>query len=399
MARRPSAARSRGRVAATTDIRLTTTVAQGGCGCKLPRAELTRVLSRIGGFPHPWVSDATGPMEDAALLLPTARFGLVFTVDFFTPVVDDPETFGAVSAANALSDVYAMGGTPQAALAVCGFPADRMPLEVLERVFRGGRDKAAEAGCAVVGGHTIRDPELKYGLCVIGSVDPRQAIVQTTARPGDALVLTKPIGTGIVAQAVKRGIAPPDVAQAAIVSMTTLNAAARDAAVAAGVRAGTDVTGFGLLGHLQNLVAGSGVAARIDASAVPLLPGVRSLAEAGVVPGGSRGNLTAVATSVRFARGVDESTRLLLADAQTSGGLLLAVRPRALAKLLRELRRRGAACAEVIGEVVVGRPGRIEVVAGRGSAAPAQPRPRTPRATAKPATKRATHPKRSPPRT
>jgi selenide,water dikinase len=251
--------------------------------------------------------------------------GLVFTVDFITPIVDDPETFGAIAAANAISDVYAMGGEPQVALAVCGFSSDLLPLSVLERIFRGGRDKAAEAGCAVVGGHTIKDGELKYGLCVLGTVDPARALTQTQARPGDALVLTKPLGFGIASQAIKKQALPP--AQLAEVTrlMMTLNKSAKDAALAAGARAATDVTGFGLLRHLHNLLSGSGVAARLRADAVPVLPFARALAADGLVPGGSRANLAAAAPYCRWDDGVAELDRLLLADAQTSGGLLIAV--------------------------------------------------------------------------
>jgi selenide,water dikinase len=192
-------------------------------------------------------------MEDAALLRPPSGSPLVFTVDFITPIVDEPEAFGAIAAANALSDVYAMGGEPQAALAICGFPEDRLPTKILERIFRGGRDKAAQAGCAIVGGHTVIDPELKYGLCVIGTVDADRALSQTGARPGDRLVLTKPLGIGVAAQAIKQGRLGDEEIAEAVEVMTTLNRGARDAALAAGSRAATDVTGFGLLGHLHHL--------------------------------------------------------------------------------------------------------------------------------------------------
>jgi selenide,water dikinase len=227
-------------------------------------------------------------MEDAALLRPASGSPLVFTVDFITPIVDEPETFGAIAVANSLSDVYAMGGEPQAALAICGFPEDRLPTEILERIFRGGRDKAAEAGCAIVGGHTVIDPELKYGLCVIGTVDADRALSQTGARPGDRLVLTKPLGIGVIAQAIKQGRLAAGEIAAAVEVMTTLNRGARDAALAAGSRAATDVTGFGLLGHLHHLALGSGCAARVRAGGVPLLPLVTVLAREGLVPGGSK---------------------------------------------------------------------------------------------------------------
>lgn len=296
------------------------------------------------------------------MLRPPGGGALVFTVDFITPVVDDPETFGAIAAANAISDVYAMGGEPQAALAVCGFPSDRLPLSVLERIVRGGRDKAAEAGCAVVGGHTIKDAELKYGLCVIGAVDPARVLAQTHARPGDALVLTKPLGFGVASQAIKQqALAAADLAEVSRL-MTTLNRAAKDAALAAGARAATDVTGFGLLGHLHNLLAASGVAARLRAGAVPVLAFARELARQGLVPGGSRNNLGAAAPYTRWDEAVDEVDRLLLADAQTSGGLLLAVPGDRAAALIADLQRRGVPAHAVIGEVVTGPPGEIQVV-------------------------------------
>jgi selenide,water dikinase len=208
-------------------------------------------------------------MEDAALVRPENGPLLAFTVDFITPIVDDPETFGAVAVANSLSDVYAMGGEPQVALAICGFPEGEVSTGVLGRIFRGGRDKAAEAGCAIVGGHTVLDPELKYGLCVLGRVDRERSLSQTHARVGDRLVLTKPLGFGIAAQAIKQQrLGDTDLARV-VAAMTTLNRGAKDAALAAGAQAATDVTGFGFLGHLHHLLQASGVAARVFAESVP----------------------------------------------------------------------------------------------------------------------------------
>ncbi len=301
-------------------------------------------------------------MEDAALLRPQDGGGLVFTVDFITPIVDEPEDFGAIAAANALSDVYAMGGEPQVALAICGSPADRVPLEVLGRIFRGARDQAAGAGCAIVGGHTVVDPELKYGLCVLGRVDPERALTQDRARPGDRLVLTKPVGTGIAAQAARAGALAPDELAEAIRWMRRLNREASRAAVACGVRAATDVTGFGLLGHLHHLAKASGVAARLVAGRVPALPFARAQAEAGRVPGGTRRNLAYVQPHLE-APGLAEADLLVLADAQTSGGLLLAVPADRTEALVAELERREAGVAAVIGGLEVGAPGAIEVVA------------------------------------
>jgi selenide,water dikinase len=303
-------------------------------------------------------------MEDAALLRPESGAPMIFTVDFITPIVDDPETYGAIAAANSLSDVYAMGGEPQVALAICGFPEERVPREVLAGIFRGGRDKAAEAGCAVVGGHTVIDPELKYGLCVIGTVEPGQELSQTGARVGDRLVLTKPLGFGVAAQAIKQERLPPAQLETAVAAMLVLNKGAKDAALAAGAHAATDVTGFGLLGHLHHLLLAARCAARLKAGAVPLLDFAPGLVEAGLLPGGTRRNLDYVAPHVRFAPRLPEVSRLLLCDAQTSGGLILAVPPEGETLLLSGLERCGAPARAVIGEIVEGAPGSIEVAAG-----------------------------------
>jgi len=314
-------------------------------------------------FPHPWVDADVGPFEDAAVVHPPSGSSLVLTLDFITPVVDDPEAFGAIAAANALSDVYAMGGEPHVALAICGFPENRVPREILERVLRGARDKAAEAVCAIVGGHTIQDDEMKYGLSVVGTVDPRRVLTHTHARVGDKLVLTKPIGFGVAAQALKKDRLPATEVARLTSLMSTLNRAARDAALAAGARAATDVTGFGLLAHLRHLLLGSGVGARIFASQVPVLECAWALAREGILPGGSRRNLAYVTPHTQFDPRLDEATRLILADAQTSGGLLIAISPQGEQALLSELTRGATPARAVIGEVVAGDPGHIEVVA------------------------------------
>jgi selenide,water dikinase len=303
-------------------------------------------------------------MEDAALLRPGSGPSLVFSVDFITPIVDDPETFGAIAAANSLSDVYAMGGEPQVALAICGFPDGEVDRDVLARIFRGGRDKAAEAGCAIAGGHTVMDPELKYGLCVLGSVDPDRVLVQSGARAGDRLVLTKPIGVGIAAQAIKAGRLDPPELEEVVSAMLTLNDGARDAALSAGAHAATDVTGFGLLGHLRHLALGSGLGARLAAGAVPSFGFLPRLVAADAIPGGTRRNLAYVAPTTSFEARVDEAERLLLCDAQTSGGLLVAVPPEREAELLAELERRATPARSVVGELIDAEAGRLEVVAG-----------------------------------
>lgn len=347
------------------DVRLMELVTGGGCARKLGAADLVEVLRGLPPFAHPWVDADVGPLDDAAIVRPPSGSPLVFTVDFITPIVDDPETYGAIAAANALSDVYAMGGEPQVALAVCGFPSEQLPIEVLQAIFRGGRDKAAEAGCAIVGGHTVKDPELKYGLCVVGTVDAECILTQTHARVGDLLVLTKPIGVGISVQALKQrrlGVAE----LACLTSLTlTLNKGAKDAARAAGAHAATDVTGFGLLGHLRHLMLGARASARLWARSVPVLEFVPPLAAAGLVPGGSAKNLAYVTPHCTWDAALTENERVILADAQTSGGLLIAVPPERVDLLVRELAARDTLARAVIGEVIAGDAGRIEVVAGR----------------------------------
>lgn len=254
-----------------------------------------------------------------------------------------------------------MGAEPQVALAICGFPDDKLPRDVLERIFRGGRDKAAEAGCAVVGGHTVRDAELKYGLCVIGVADPARTLAQTEAKVGDQLVLTKPIGLGLAAQAIKQQmLAQADVAHVAALMMT-LNKGAKDAALAAGAHAATDVTGFGLLGHIRHLLLGARTAARLHARAVPVLEFAARLAREGLAPGGSRKNLAYVDPYCRW-KDVDDLERLILSDAQTSGGLVIAVPPERTKALLAELERCPTPARAVIGELTSGEVGHIEVL-------------------------------------
>ena len=288
-------------------------------------------------------------MEDAALLRPESGSPLAFTVDFITPIVDDPYDYGAIAAANSLSDVYAVGGQPCVGLAICGFPEEVVPHEVLVRIFQGGRDKAAEADCAIAGGHTVLDPELK---CVLGSVAGAQPLKQSGGRPGDVLVLTKPIGSGIAAQAIKSGrLAPEDLAPV-VDAMKRLNADARDAALTVGAHAATDVTGFGLLGHLYHLATASGTAARLRSECVPVFGFARALAEEGVVPGGTRRNADYVASQVDYAAGLGEVERLLLCDAQTSGGLLLAVAPEQEQRLRDVLDASGALASATVGELV-----------------------------------------------
>ena len=274
---------------------------------------------------------------------------LVQTVDFFTPIVDDPYTYGQIAAANALSDIYAMGGKPLTALAIAGFPQDDFDPAIITAVFAGGFDKLREAGVALLGGHTVRDKEVKFGYAVTGEIDPDRVLSNAGAKPGDVLFLTKAIGTGIVGTAIKGGRAPEAVVQAAVRSMTTLNRAAADAmrALSAGqVHACTDVTGFGLVGHATEMAAASNVTLRIDAAAVPLLNGVLEIA-AGNRPGGLASNLEHFERGVGAAAGIDQDLLWLLYDPQTSGGLLIAAAREHAAAVDRALMRAGVAAANI----------------------------------------------------
>jgi selenide, water dikinase len=304
--------------------------------------------------------------DDAAVFRLDERRALVLTTDFFTPIVDDARDWGRVAATNALSDVYAMGGTPMVALNLVAWPAEQLPIEMLAAVLNGAGEVARAAGCLVVGGHTIDDPEPKYGMAVVGMADPNRLFTVDRARLGDVLVLTKAIGTGVVATAAKRGEPDPAHVAAAVESMTTLNAAASEAALAAGVCAATDVTGFGLLGHLHRMMLASETSAEVYAGAVPLLPGAVELTDLGFVSGGTRANIAYLEDAVDVEPGVPEATAILLHDAQTSGGMLIAVPPAGCPGLLAELRLRDAMAA-IVGRVVAGPAGRI--VARRGGTA------------------------------
>jgi selenide,water dikinase len=353
--------------------RLTSLSPGAGCACKLPLAKLEALFASMDGLDEMGrasMGPASGDLligalegDDAAVLRLDDERALVLTTDFFTPIVDDPLDWGRIAAANALSDVYAMGGRPLFAVNLAAWPGDGLDIAILGQVMRGGAQVAAQAGCFVAGGHTIDDPVPKYGLAVVGLADPGALMTIDRAAPGDQLILTKAIGTGVVATALKRGAAPEQVVRAAVASMTLLNAGASQAALAAGVRAGTDVTGFGLLGHLHRMLSASGVAARVRAAAVPLLPGAADLAAAGFVSGGTRANTERMRTAVAIDDAIPAELAVLLHDAQTSGGLLLAVPAEAAPALLGELRARGLPAA-LIGEVMPGESGRVDVQPG-----------------------------------
>jgi selenide, water dikinase len=322
---------------------------------------LTQVLRHVPTLTDPRILVDASTRDDAAVYRLTPERAIVATVDFFTPIVDDAYDFGRIAAANAFSDVYAMGGTPLLALNLVGWPRDKLPYELLGDVLRGGSDIAKEAGAFVLGGHSVDDPEPKYGMVAIGEVHPDRIVTLARAQVGDVLVLTKPIGTGVLSTALKRDLATAADLAPAVVSMTTLNAGASRAMLAVGVNAATDVTGFGLLGHLHNMLSASGVAATLDSASVPLLAGAADVVGRGAIPGGTKRNRDALSPHVTFAAGVPEVTRVLLFDAQTSGGLLIAV-PEARANALVEaLRREKTLVAVPIGRIVKGVPGAIAV--------------------------------------
>ena len=319
-----------------------------------------QVLSKLPMVDHPDLLVGSSTGDDAAVYRLDDKTALVVTVDFFTPITDDPYEFGSVAAANSLSDVYAMGGRPLVALNVVGFPAD-LAVEMLGDVLRGGHDKAAEANCLIVGGHTVDDSEPKYGLSVVGLVEPGKQVSNAGAKPGDVLVLTKPIGTGIVTTACKAGVAPPGSVETAVETMATLNRAASEAMIEVGVNACTDVTGFGLMGHLTGMMRASGVSGSITRSQVPVLPGAIELLEQGVAPGGTHRNQAGVADYVDWGKELTDDDRLLLCDAQTSGGLLISVPSDRLEPLLSALESRGVVTRAVVGGVRDGIPGQVSV--------------------------------------
>ena len=325
-----------------------------GCGCKIGPGRLAEILATVTPATHPDLLVGTETGDDAAVWRLDAGRALVATTDFFTPVVDDPRTWGRIAATNAVSDVYAMGGRPLFALNIVAWPSEVLPPEMLGEVLAGGADVGRACGFAVAGGHSIDDPEPKYGLAVVGEVHPDRILTNAGLRPGDALVLTKPLGVGIATTAIKAGRASGALLDAAVATMCEPNTAAAAAALAAGSGGCTDITGFGLLGHLRKMAAASGVNAIVEVGAVPLLPGAREQADAGIVPGGTRRNREWVDQVLDVAPGVGETDIVLLADAQTSGGLLFGAEPASAAAAVAELREQGVDAA-LIGRAVPGR--------------------------------------------
>ncbi|HEV3164985.1 MAG TPA: selenide, water dikinase SelD [Isosphaeraceae bacterium] len=342
-------------------IRLTQFAKRAGCAAKQPPDYLLALLAGLPPITDPNVLVGNAAADDAAVYKLSDELALVLTTDFFTPIVDRPYDFGAVAAANALSDVYAMAGTPLAALSIVGFPSGALPPEVLAEILRGAADKAGEAGIAIVGGHTIQAEEPIFGLAVVGRVHPHEVLTNAGAQPGDVLILTKPLGLGIISTAAKRGEDHLGAIAEAISVMTRLNRDASRVIAQAGARALTDVTGFGLLGHLRNVVAASRVSATIWSELVPVLSAAREYVAAGIAPGGTHANRRFLAGCVTYDPDITEQDQLLLCDAQTSGGLLAALPAYRAGDALLELRLAGVESATIVGCIEDGEAGQIRV--------------------------------------
>ncbi|MFB9329647.1 selenide, water dikinase SelD [Paenibacillus aurantiacus] len=343
-------------------VKLTSLSTKGGCGCKIGPADLMQVIRSLPpATPNPDLLVGLDTSDDAGVYRLNDELALVQTVDFFTPIVDDPYSFGQIAAANAISDIYAMGGKPLTVLNIVAFPISTLDKAILADILRGAGDKVREAGATLVGGHSIEDKEPKFGMAVTGLIHPKQVKTNAGAKPGDKLILTKPIGVGILTTSIKKDrLTPEEVARVTGV-MAALNKTAAEVMNEYDVHACTDVTGFGLLGHASEMAKGSGVGLRIAQARVPLLPRVRELAEQGFVPGGTKNNFSHVEGAVTFPEGMDQIDRYILCDAVTSGGLLIAVSADQADRMLEQLIQRGVE-ASLIGEVLDEHPGIIEVV-------------------------------------
>ncbi len=331
-----------------------------GCAGKACQKDLYAILERLPRTPSPNLLVGGKTADDAGIYRLNRRQALVLTVDVLGPVAEDPFTFGQIAAANSLSDVYAMGGRPLATLAILGFPPGRIGHQRLRTLLAGAISKIREAGAVLAGGHTFQDREIKFGLAVTGTIHPQKVVTNAGAKPGDRLILTKPLGTGIITTALKAGRAPSGAVRIANRLMTTLNAKAAAAMVRTGVSAATDITGFGLLGHAWELAQASRVNLVIEASSVPLIPGTVELAQADFYPQGTLNNYRFIKKHTRFRPGISRTLRLILCDAQTSGGLLISVAESKTYRLLNMLQRSGVVHARIIGRVEKGK-GRIIV--------------------------------------
>ena len=358
---RPDAALAEPVTLADSEIKLTHFTHGLGCACKLRPQNLEQILDSFPVITNPDVLVGTNTADDAAVYRISDDLALVQTVDFFTPIVDDPYHFGAISAANSLSDIYAMGGRPLFALNIVGFPEKRLPLDVLKRILQGANDKAQEAGIDIIGGHTVEDSEPKFGLAVTGLIDPVKVLTNANALVGDIIILTKPIGLGIITTGIKRGVVDKSTADRAITIMSQLNRNAAEAMENLEIHSCTDVTGFGLLGHLKEVTLASKVDAKIYLTQVPMIKNARELAAAGIVPGGTVANQTYVSPYVNWHDLISDIDKLLLCDAQTSGGLII-ILPHSQGKsLLKNLLGKGVKDARIIGEITNQGDGKISV--------------------------------------
>jgi len=338
-------------VLADKEIKLTHFTHGLGCACKLRPQNLEQILASFPAISNPDVLVGTNTSDDAAVYRLSDELAIVQTVDFFTPIVDDPYHFGAISAANSLSDIYAMGGHPLFALNIVGFPEKRLPLDVLKRILQGAMDKAKEAGIDIIGGHTVEDSEPKFGLAVTGLIDPNKILTNAKAQVGDAIILTKSIGLGIITTGIKRGLVDKSTENEAISIMSRLNREAAEAMNQLEIHACTDVTGFGLLGHLKEITVASQVNAKIYASWVPIIENSRELAAAGIVPGGTLANQDYVKPYINWNDKVSDIDKLILCDAQTSGGLIIVLPQNQKELLINKLQDRGILVVSIIGEI------------------------------------------------
>ena len=322
---------------------------------------MAQVLRYLPKIDDPNVLVGADTADDAAVYRIRDDLAIVQTVDYFTPVVDDPFTFGLIAAANSLSDIYAMGARPLFALNIVGFPSKQLPLEILASILKGGAAKAAEAGISIIGGHTIDDNEPKYGLVVTAVIDPQKVVTNAGAKPGDVLVLTKPLGIGIITTAIKGGVVSRETVNRVVEVMSTLNKTAAEVMEEVGVNACTDITGFGFLGHLHEMTKSSGVGATISLGKVPVLPEAWSLIAQGMVPGGTYRNLAYLQNDIIWDQGITKEAQLVLADAQTSGGLLIAVPGEKAQRLVTSLAQASVPVVAVVGEIVADPACRIQV--------------------------------------
>ncbi len=342
-------------------VKLTSFSTKGGCGCKIGPADLSQVIRMLPpAEPNPNLLVGLDTSDDAGVYKLTDDLALVQTLDFFTPIVDDPYSFGQIAAANALSDIYAMGGKPLTALNIVAFPISVLDKEILSDIMRGAGDKVKEAGATLVGGHSIDDQEPKFGLAVTGTVHPDKVRANAGAKPGDKLILTKPIGVGILTTSIKRSLLSEEEINRVTTVMATLNKTAAEVMEPFNVHACTDVTGFGLLGHASEMAKGSKTGITIFKEQVPVLPRVKELAEQGVIPGGTKNNFAHLEGDVTFPEQMDELDRLILCDAVTSGGLLISVSGDEADSLLAQLLDKGVEAA-LIGEVTDEQKGHIVV--------------------------------------